>query len=291
MDTDKHASPFDILLAMDLYPEAEILYYSNVTSEDAKKLVQDAMFPRGPSGAKHTKLFIGGYNVEEANDIIDVAKKAMFPPFQLAMVVDPRGAHTTASAAVAKTLALLKKRNLGELKGKKVTVLAATGPVGEIITKIYVNEAAQVTVTSRTLEKAQRLAQSVNSELKVQAVKGARASNPEEVGEAISGAEIVVCAGAAGAVLLPLRTIKECASCKVVADINAIPPLGVEGLEATADAKEFSPDVFGSGALAIGTLKNSVEAELLRRAMDSASGIFDYKIAYEIAKKMVLEKD
>jgi hypothetical protein len=41
LDTDKHTSPFDILTAIDLYPEAQILHYSDVNLRDAKRIVQE----------------------------------------------------------------------------------------------------------------------------------------------------------------------------------------------------------------------------------------------------------
>ena len=101
IDTDKHASPFDILATIDALPEATIMKYENVTAEDADKILYDAMFPRGPEGAKHTKVFINGRDFDLANEILDRAKKCMFPPFELSVIIDPRGAYTTASAAVA----------------------------------------------------------------------------------------------------------------------------------------------------------------------------------------------
>jgi methylene-tetrahydromethanopterin dehydrogenase len=78
--------------------------------------------------------------------------------------------------------------------------------------------------------------------------------------------------------------------CHIVADINAIPPLGAEGLDSDADGKEIPPHVFGIGALAVGKLKNKVETELIRKAAEEPKGIFDYKIAFEIAKKAIIEK-
>ena len=74
LDTDKHTSPFDILTAIELFPEAQILKYSPVEPEEAKRLIQDAMFPRGPEGAKYTKIFIGGYDVDKALKILEIAK-------------------------------------------------------------------------------------------------------------------------------------------------------------------------------------------------------------------------
>jgi methylene-tetrahydromethanopterin dehydrogenase len=111
------------------------------------------------------------------------------------------------------------------------------------------------------------------------------------VGKAIRNAEIVLSAGAAGTTLLPLSVLKEYGQkCRVVADINAIPPLGVEGLKSEGDGEEILPNVFGIGALIIGKLKLKVETDLIKRAAEEPKGVFDYKIAYEIAKKAVMEK-
>jgi methylene-tetrahydromethanopterin dehydrogenase len=291
IDTDKHASPFDILTAVDLFPDAQILSYSNVAPEDSKRIIQDAMFPRGPDGAKQTKLFIGGYDVEKAREILEIAKKTMFPPFELAVIVDPRGAYTTASAAVAKTLSTLLERNLGDFRNKTVTVLAGTGPVGQVASRLYAMEGANVVVTSRDLAKSSAVANKINQDLGTQLARGVQAPTPHEAGEAIKDSEIVLSAGAAGIALLPLAALEEFGKrCKVVADINAVPPLGVEGLKPTDENAQIIPGALGIGALAIGTFKNKVEAQLFKKAMESAKGILDYKMAYETAKSMVLAK-
>jgi methylene-tetrahydromethanopterin dehydrogenase len=78
--------------------------------------------------------------------------------------------------------------------------------------------------------------------------------------------------------------------CKIVADINAIKPVGVEGLESNDDGKELKPCVFGIGALAIGKLKIKVETEMIKRATAEPQGLFDYAIAYDIAKTNILKK-
>jgi len=291
LDTDKHASPFDILTAIDLFPDAQILQYSNVTLEDAKSIIQDSMFPRGPGGAKHTKLFIGGHDVDKAVEILEMAKKSMFPPFELSVIVDPRGAYTTASAAVARTLATHIEKGFGDLSGKTITVLAGTGPVGQVAARLYAMEGANVIVTSRVLERANAVAVKIGEEIRAGKAWGMKAVAPNEIGESIKDADIILSAGAAGIQLLPLNVLKEYGGrCKVVGDVNAIPPLGVEGLKPTDEGVEILPGVWGIGALIIGTFKNKVEAELFRRAVESPKGIFDYKVAYEIAKSMALAK-
>ncbi|MEM0487840.1 MAG: methylene-tetrahydromethanopterin dehydrogenase N-terminal domain-containing protein [Candidatus Bathyarchaeia archaeon] len=291
LDTDKHASPFDILATVDVLPDALILKYENVTVEDAEKIVYDAMFPRGPEGAKHTKLFINGRDLELTNAILEKVKKCMFPPFELSVVIDPRGAYTTASAAVAKTLETSMAKGFGDLKGKTVTVLAGTGPVGQTAARLYASEGANVIVTSRDIKRANAVADKINEELKEKKATGMEVKTPEDVGAAIKDAEIILAAGAAGIQLLPLGVLKEFGKkCRVVADINAVPPLGVEGLKPTWDGKEILPNVYGIGALAIGALKISIEAKMIKMAAEEPKGIFDYKVAYQIAKEAIVKQ-
>jgi len=291
LDTDEHASPFDILIAIDLFPEAQILKYSNVTVEAARKIIQDAMFPRGPEGTRHTKIFVGGYDVKKAMEILEIAKKSMFPPFELAIIIDPKGAFSTASAAVAKTLALSIQKGLGDFKDKTVTVLAGTGPVGQVAARLYASEGAQVIISSRALEKSTAVATKINEELGEEKARGVEAATPEEIGLAIQDSHVILAAGAAGVQLLPLDILQKYGrKCKIVADINAVPPLGIEGLKSNAENVEVLPGIWGIGALAIGTFKNKVEAKIFKQAMEASKGIFDYKVAYKTAKSMVLEK-
>jgi hypothetical protein len=291
LDADKHAGPFDILIVKDVFPNVGLLKYENVTAEDAEKIVYDAMFPRGPEGVKHTKLFISGSDLKRANEILEKAKKCMFPPFELSIIVDPKGAYTTASAAVAKTLGLSLERGYGDLENRTVAVLAGTGPVGQTAARLYAIERAKITVTSRELQRALSVATKINEKFDDERVHGVQTKTSEEVGKAIEKAEIILSAGAAGIRLLPSDVLKERArNCKIVADVNAIQPLGVEGLKSETDGEAILPNIFGIGALAIGKLKNEVEVELIKRATKESKGIFDYRVAYEIAKKITLEK-
>jgi methylene-tetrahydromethanopterin dehydrogenase len=292
MDTDKHASPFDILTAIDLFPDAEMLKYENVDVEDVEKIVYDALFPRGPEGAKHTKIFINGKDFQKANEILEKAKACMIPPFEISIIIDPKGAYTTATAAVSKTLELSLKKNLGNFENKVVTVLAGTGPVGQTAARLYASEKAEVILTSRSLQKASSVVTKINEEFQGERVRGVEVPTPGDMGEAIQNADIILSAGAAGTELLTLDVLKKCGKkCRIVADINAIPPFGVEGIDSNADGTEIAPNVYGIGALTIGKLKNKIEAQLIKRAVEEPKGVFDHRTAYEIAKKIVAGKE
>jgi methylene-tetrahydromethanopterin dehydrogenase len=291
LDTDKHATPFDILTIIDVFPESVVLKYEDVNVEDTEKIVYDAMFPRGPEGAKHTKIFINGRDFNRANDILEKVRKCMIPPFELAVIIDPRGAYTTAAATVAKSLRLSLEKGFGGLENKVVSVLAGTGPVGQTVARLFASEKANVILTSRELQKASSVATKINEDINSDQVRGVEAQASDEIGRAIENADVVLSTGASGTQLLTLDVLKKHGKkCRIVGDINAIPPLGVEGLKSEADGEEVLPNVFGIGALAIGKLKNMVEVELIKKAVEEPKGIFDYRLAYDIAKKLMLQK-
>jgi hypothetical protein len=292
LDTDKFCSPFDMLVATDAFPDSNIFKYENVTGEDAGKIVFDALFPRGPLGAAHTKLFINGSNFEMVEKVVEATQKCMASaPWGNSIIVDPRGAYSTAAGAVAKTLGLSLEKGLGTLEGKNVTVLAGTGPVGQTAARIYASEKANVVITSRTLAKGQAVADKINKEVGAERVKVVEVTKTEQTGVAVKDAEIILAAGAGGIQLLSAEELEKYGKkAKIIADINAIKPVGVEGLGSNDDGKELKPGVCGIGALAIGKLKIKIETDMIKRATEAASGLFDYSIAYDIGKQAILKK-
>ncbi len=291
LDTDKYCSPFDMLVATDAFPDSNIFKYENVTGEDAGKIVYDTLFPRGPLGAAHTKIFINGSNFEMVEQVVAATQKAMASaPWGTSIIVDPRGAYSTAAGAVAKTLGLSLEKGFGSLEGKNVTVLAGTGPVGQTAARIYATEKANVTITSRTLAKGQAIADKINKEVGATRVKVVEVNKPEQTTLAVKDAEIILSAGAGGIQLLSQADLKAAKKCKIVADINAIKPVGVEGLDSNDDGKELGKGVLGIGALAIGKLKIKVETTMIKKATDAPAGLFDYTMAYDAAKNDIIKK-
>lgn len=291
LDTDKYCSPFDILVAIDAFPDSLLFKFENVTAEEAPKIVFDLLFPRGPAGAAHTKIFINGSNFEEVEKVVAATQKCMkSAPWGNSIIVDPRGGYSTAAAAVAKTFGASMEKGLGDLKGKKVTVLAGTGPVGQTAARIYASEGADVTISSRSLAKGQIVADKINAECGAQRVKVVEVSKPEQTAAAVKDAEIILAAGAGGIQLMSKADIDAATNCKIIGDINAIKPLGVEGLGPNDDSIALKPGVFGIGALAIGKLKIKTEVEMIKRAVAEPQGLFDYAIAYTIAKDQILKK-
>ncbi|MFB3075715.1 MAG: methylene-tetrahydromethanopterin dehydrogenase N-terminal domain-containing protein, partial [Candidatus Methylomirabilales bacterium] len=243
-------------------------------------LVQDIIFSRGPKGAKFTALFVGGDNLETAEKVRSAAIKSMFPPFQVSVMIDPKGAYTTGAALVAKV-----EKALGGLSGKKAAILGATGPVGRVAATLCAQSGCTVVVGSRSQESADRLAKEIG-EKAGGTVTGAQMGSDEEKLPILKGVDLILATAKAGVLILPRSLLEGLPPDKVVADVNAVPPSGVAGLKPDDDLKEIAPGIRGIGAIAIGTLKYGVEMEMLETIRTSKEFTdLDDASAMEIARR------
>ena len=98
-----------------------------------------------------------------------------------------------------------------------------------------------------------------------------------------SGVTLVVAAGAAGVVLLPKKRRVHCPDLKVAVDLNAVPPLGVEGVEVTDKGVERD-GVIGYGAIGVGDTKMKVHKAAVARLFESNDQVLDAEEVYAIAQ-------
>ena len=281
-DADKRPSPFDILFAYDVGFDI-VQTYSAVELDEITGLVQDAMFPRGPKGAKRTTFFFGGSDLDLVEKMAHKAKKTTFPPFQMSIVVDPKGSHTTPSAIVAKVMEALSEQD-ETLEGKTAAVLGGCGKVGRVASRILAAEGVDVLsfdVDEAVKDVAQQISEATGGN-----VQGVVASKPEEIVAAAQDCEIVISAGPAGVEILPEESLSELKACLVAADVNAVPPTGLGGVE-PSDDKEKKHGIVVIGALAIGNLRNKLEGKMLKTAMESKGEFLNYENAFEFAKELV----
>jgi methylene-tetrahydromethanopterin dehydrogenase len=289
LDSDKIASPFDVCMAYDAGYDA-VIPYENVTSKDAKTIVEDAVFSRGPKGVKRTTFFVGGKDIVKAEETAKVIRKAMFAPFNASVIIDPAGAYTTAAAAVAKVEEAIYSNNLGSLSDKTCAVFG-TGSVGRIIAALLAKLGSDVTIASLNpnrkngTEYAKELAEKINKEYGIN-VQGIFAPNDEEKFELFERAEVIFCAGTRGIQIISKEMLRKVRLLKVLADINAIPQLGVEGIKPNDDMREIEQGIYGIGALAIGRLKHETEIEMLKEVRRTGKGTYNYNFAMELARKL-----
>jgi methylene-tetrahydromethanopterin dehydrogenase len=283
----KHMSPFDVNMALDAGFDAAIPY-TNVTIEDVKGLVQDAIFSRGPEGVKRTGMFIGGKRAIEALDMMDRAKKAMVPPFEISVFADPAGSFTTAAAMVACVDKALMDKFKTDLKGKRIAVFGGTGVVGFASAVIAAMQGAEATLIGYDgPDRVRRLADEANARFEVK--MGFADGSTEEQNSALAeAADVIFAAGPAGKQLLSLEQLKRAKDLLVVTDVNAVPPAGVEGVGVNDSAKPIpGTKAVGIGALAVGNVKYKTEAGLFDQMIKSEKPIYlDFRDAYALAQKL-----
>jgi hypothetical protein len=276
-DTDTYASVFDTVVAYDGGAD-RVTGYANVTPDNVGGLVDGTIFTRGGKDKQHTAIFVGGGDMAKGEALLKAVQKKFFGPFRVSVMLDPNGSNTTAAAGVA----LLAKAT--KLKGKKAVVLAGTGPVGMRASALLAQEGAEVSLTSRSKERAEKAAQAIEVRfgVKVKPVQGA-----DEAARAkdLEGAQIVFAAGAIGIELVKTSHWEGNRTIEAVADVNAQPPLGLEGIEATDKGKERDGKIC-FGALGIGGLKLKLHRACIGQLFESSEDVLDAEHIYALAKKM-----
>jgi len=262
VSSDPQVSPFDINMAYDAGFDA-VIPYAGVVVPAVRGLVQDIMFSRGPKGARSSSIFFSGSDLTAAEEMLAAARAALFDPFRVGLMIDPRGGYTTAAAILAKVAALARAKDLGDLGRLRVLLAAGSAGVGKTAAAMAARDGARVILTSRRAESAAAAAREVAALFQAEVTPRAAATETE-LASLAHEADVVIATGPAGVQLLSRRTVQELRGPKVIVDVNAVPPAGIEGLKPQDDGTEVVPGIFGLGALSIGGLKFQVESTLLK---------------------------
>jgi methylene-tetrahydromethanopterin dehydrogenase len=283
----KHASPFDANMALDAGYDA-VLSYSDVTLDEVTGLVQDAIFSRPPKTGVRTAMFFGGKNATVALDMLAKAKKALVPPFGMSFFADPAGSFTTAAAMVACVEKILKEKHRRRLDGLKLAIFGATGVVGYASAVIAALERSSVTIVG--YDGIKRVADSAN-EIKTRfnvEVRPADGSDDGKKSAILNENEAVLCAGRAGVQILSKAQLAGAKNILIAADVNAVPPAGVEGLGMQANGDPLTPNgALGLGPLAIGNIKYKTEFGLFQKMIAAPKPVqLDFRDAFVLAREL-----
>jgi hypothetical protein len=274
LDCDPHASVFDRVVAIDAGAD-ELFSYGGVKPEQVAGLVHGAIFTRHPRDLKRTALFIGGSDVAAGERLMAEAVKAMIPAFGLrvSVLLDANGANTTAAAAVRAA-----GRHLG-LKETRALVLGGTGPVGQRVALLLAQEGAHVRVGSRQLARSTATVEAIKARVPQARVEPVAADGPDHV----SDRTLIVNAAAAGFVLLPKSALPACKALKVAMDLNAVPPLGIEGIQVTDKGVEREGVVY-YGAIGVGDTKMKLHRAAVARLFESNDQVMDAEEVYALGE-------
>ncbi len=291
LDPMPNNSPFDVNMAVDAGFDI-LMPYANVKFDSVYGLTQDAIFSRGPKGVKKTALFIGGRDMGLAMDMLETTKQAMVPPFEISVFADPSGAFTTAAALVACVEETLKQQGKS-LNTCKALVFGGTGPVG-IATGVIASLAGAETslVDHLSLAGAQDVAREYNRRFSSK-LTGEKAGSFAEKAALIADADIIFCTAKAGIQVLSTELLMQAKNLKVAGDVNAVPPVGIEGIDPQDFAVPLSaqPNILGVGALAVGNIKYQLQQTLLRSMLKTSTPVYlDFRDAFTQARAIFQHK-
>jgi len=277
-DTDPLPSSFDNVVAYDGGAD-NVTAYGGVDPRNAGGLVDGTIFTRAPKDKKSTAIFIGGSDMAAGEALLAAVRKKFFANFRVSVMLDSNGSNTTAAAAVA-WLA-----HSAPLAGQRAVVLAGTGPVGMRAAFMLSREGAQVSISSRTLARAQAACDAIKARFGVEtiALEGADA---EARARNVAHAHVVLATGAAGVQLLAERQWRDHPSLQLLSDANATPPAGIEGVDIMdKGAVKHGKTVFG--AIGFGALKIALHRACIARLFEANDVVLDAEQIYAIAKTMV----
>jgi hypothetical protein len=276
LDADRLPSAFDRIVAVDAGAD-DVLSYGGVGPADVTGLVHGAVFTRGPKELHNTAVFIGGSRLEAAEGLLEAAKKAFFGPFRVSVLFDPNGCNTTAAAAVAKLVRTFERG----VAGRRAVVLAGTGPVGARAAALLARLGAEVTISSRDAARgalaAERIAKRFGGR-----VEHATLRDSTQASELVRGAELILSAGPAGVKILPRNAWSGLGGLRAMGDVNAVPPLGIEGIEATDNGTRYA-ETQAFGALGIGGRKMKTHKAAIARLFERNDLVLDAEEVYDLA--------
>jgi hypothetical protein len=274
LDSSSHPSVFDRVVAFDAGAD-EVMSYGGVTVDAVRDLVHGAIFTRGPKHLHSTAIFIGGSDMTKGEQLLAAVKKAFFGPLRVSVMLDSNGSNTTAVAAVAKM-----RQAAGGLEGRSALVTAGSGPVGLRAAGLLAKAGARVTVTSRRAgdgSLSEKIRQRFGGSLREVAMADSSGAS-----RALEGVEMFLNAGPAGVCLIPHAAWIGRTGLQVAADVNAVPPLGVEGIEVTDDGA-VREGVTTFGALGVGNLKMKIHKACIAKLFEKNDLILDAESIAELA--------
>ncbi len=278
LDSDPQPSVFDQVVAYDAGADV-VLSYGNVTVKTVRDKVHGAIFTRGPKDLHRTAIFIGGSNVTLGEQLLAEARKHVLPQYGLcvSMLLDPNGANTTAAAAVRAAA-----RHL-DLKTSKALVLGATGPVGRRVALLLARQGGHVRIGSREASRAESVAESIRAQAPDAKLEPVAADPSGDLSKALADCTLVIAAGAAGVVLLPHAARQGCLTLRVMIDLNAVPPAGIEGVAINDKGIERN-GVLAYGAIGVGDLKMKIHKAAIARLFERNDQVLDAEEVYALGE-------
>ena len=281
LDSAPHPSVFDRVVAFDGGAD-EVMSYGGVTADAVRDLVHGAIFTRGPKELHNTAIFIGGTDMAAGERLLAAVRGAFFGPLRVSVMLDSNGSNTTAVAAVAKL-----QQAVGNIQDRRAVITAGTGPVGQRAAGLLAQAGAEVVVTSRRPEAGARAVDAIRQRFGA-TVRAVTMPDSSHAAAGLEGAALLLNAGLAGVRLVPRDAWVGRAGLRVAADLNAVPPLGVDGIEVTDNGAERN-GVTVFGALGVGNLKMKIHKACIARLFERTDLVLDAETIADVARSLEIK--
>jgi hypothetical protein len=279
LDSAPLPSVFDAVVAYDGGAD-ELMSRGGVSEEAVRDLVHGTIFTRGPKDLHQTAIFIGGNSMPMGERILAAAQAAFFGPLRVSVMLDPNGSNTTAVAAVAKVI-----QAVGDVRGKRVVITAGTGPVGTRVAGLLARAGADVIITSRHADEGSRISKEIRTRFGG-SVREITTPDSSHAAQGLEGAAVLINTGPAGVELVPRTAWAGHPTLQVIVDLNAVPPLGVGGVEPT-DAGAKRDGVATFGALDVGNLKMKIHKACIARLFERNDLVLDAETIADVARELM----
>jgi NAD(P)-dependent dehydrogenase (short-subunit alcohol dehydrogenase family) len=225
-------------------------------------------------------IVISGSDVVLAEELLGAVDAAFLGPLRVSTMLDPRGANTTAAAAVVRLI------QDSPVRGRRALVLGGTGPVGIRLAGLLAHAGAEVIISSRRRQRARDAAARVRARLGAE-VGAVEIQSDRDATRALPGVHLLLNAVAPGVQMLRRATWAGAPDLEAVVDVNAVPPPGLEGVS-PADDGNRREGRRAYGALAIGMLKATIQRRCLTRLFERNDLVLDAEEIFDLARMVAV---
>ena len=111
-------------------------------------------------------------------------------------------------------------------------------------------------------------------------------ARPRRKKKLVEANEVILAAAKAGVQVISKAQLARRRGLLVAADVNAVPPAGIEGLKVNANGEPLdATQAVGIGPLAIGNVKYKTQAGLFEQMIEAEKPvIFDFRDAFTLAR-------
>jgi hypothetical protein len=145
-----------------------------------------------------------------------------------------------------------------------------------------------VTITSRKPEQGEKARQFISARFNVQ-VEAVTLNDPSNLPELLQDVEVLLNSGPAGVQMVPRSAWQRANNLQIAVDLNAVPPLGIEGIDVN-DSGQTRDGVVVFGAFGIGNFKTKLHKACVARLFTRNDLVLDAEAIAEIARELVTAK-